>query len=73
MSYEDLEEERANHATKEKASISEVKRGRKRKSPVAKVDAGSLIPENKVARISEVLKLVEASVVLWRAPVARIY
>ena len=61
MSYEDLSEARAKRTTKEKATASKGKRGRKCKSFAP--ETGSLKPRVKVARITE----------SWRAPVARMY
>ena len=84
MSYEDLEEARAKRATKEKARAAKGKgkRGRKRKSPALDTkaeaeaeansqeeEAGSSVPENKMARMGEV----EPTGALWRAPVAKMY
>ena len=54
------------------------KRGRKRKSFALeagspKAEAGSLVPNDKVARMSEVLEPAKVPVATWRAPVARMY
>ena len=62
LSYKDLKEAQAKHATKEKAIADKGKgkgkRGRKCKSPVPEADsleleAGSSVPKKKVARISK--------------------
>ena len=80
MSYEDLEEAGAKRAAKEKATADKGrgKRGRKRKSPAleagsSEAEAGSLVPKDKVARMSEVLEPAKAPVATWRVPVARMY
>ncbi len=83
MSFEDLEEARAKRAAKEKAIAGKGKRGPKRKihtlepeaeaqAALPKEVAGSLVPKNKVARMSEVesMKTLGAP---FRAPVARMY
>jgi len=82
LSYKDLEEARAKRAAKEKAIADKGKRGRKRKSPAPEADlseleAGSLVPKKKVARMSErmseVLEPAKTPITPWRAPVARMY
>jgi len=84
MSYKDLEEARAKRAAKEKATASKGKgkRGHKRKSPapeaglpeagLPEAEAGSSVPKDKVARMSEVLEPAKAPVAPWRAPVANV-
>ena len=74
MSYKDLEEARARREAKDKATAGKGKRGRKRKSPALEVDVevGSLVPKDKVARMSEV-EAAKAVGVPWRAPVAKMY
>ena len=88
MSYEDLEEPRAERADKEaaKEAKGKDKRGRKRKS--AALEADTPEPNAKVVRMSEAPAPTRASVVQmsgtpvaedeivlepWRAPVARMY
>lgn len=74
MSYEDLEEARARREVKDKATTSKGKRGRKRKTPAPEEEAevSSSVPQDKVARKSEV-EPAKAVGVLWRAPVAKMY
>ena len=74
MSFEDLSEARAKRDAKEKAIASKGKRGCRRKSPApeAEAEAGSSMPKDKVARISEV-EPAKALGVPWRAPVAKMY
>lgn len=66
MSYDDLQDARANCAEKEKAVVDKAKviRGRKRKS-----EAQEEPPALKVARTSEVIARAEGS---WKAPVAHV-
>ena len=80
ISFEDIEEARAKRAAKEKATAGKGKgkRGRMRKSPapeagLPEAEAGSSVPKDKVARMSEVLELAKAPAATWRAPVARMY
>ena len=65
MSYEDLEEARAKRAAKEKTSLGEGKRGRKRKS--AEPELG--VPELETDGVTRMSEIPEP----WRAPVARMY
>lgn len=64
MSYKDLKEARAKRAAKDKATAGKVKgkSGHKRKSPAPEAEAGSSVPKNKVARISEMLEPAKALV-----------
>jgi predicted flap endonuclease-1-like 5' DNA nuclease len=77
MSYKDLKKIRAKRAAKEKATAGKKNRGRKRKSSapeaeveasLLKIEAGSSVPKDKMARISGILGPAP-----WRAPVARMY
>jgi predicted flap endonuclease-1-like 5' DNA nuclease len=77
ISYKNFKEARAKRAAKKKATAGKKNRGRKRKNSapeaeieasLLKIEAGSSVPKDKMARISGI-----PGPAPWRAPVARMY